>query len=583
MSMSRCMMAFAAACLLSPIAFADPWSRPMQPYPAPEAAGLIGNGRLLAAMDARGRMIHCTWPSPSHYLHTDPREPGSGWRLPGEVPDGAQEWRTELVDGVLTQRAEAGGARYEIESLAAPDLDVFLSRLRVTGAAGANEALWLSRLRPAAARAWNPGVVDWPFQRDSGAVWFVSRDGTRLHGFQPADATARDWERMDALTAERAPPPEWPNTAAGVWIMIAVQGGKAAASVRGQDDALETAPTPAPPGQADAALTAEVFVAFAEDPAAAETLLEQALATGYEDLRARTAAHWRATLAPVAEPARKRALHAVLVCRDAAHGGIVRGPTGLALQYPRLGVWKGRALQLAGYPEHNAALLRNLGGALLDSDHGQAAPGSLPGALYADGRPAWPGALLEIEAAAWWLSGLLKHSGELGLPAAAEFLREFRGAIELAADLLVRWTDPRHLAPAPSYAPDLMRNSRDFGLQALRLMGIESAIQIFEALQRPIPEEWRIRQRELQAEVRFHEINRDGEVALCPSLGYWLRGIVREDDRLLALRPIAAGGQPFAETAIPAPPEGTGAAPFTDAWHAALYLLATGDAARTAP
>jgi hypothetical protein len=569
---------------IAALAGADPFTG-LYPLP-PQPAALTGNGGLTAGLDASGRLVSCRWPSPGYHgqlgfagAGKEPDNPAGGccWGLQTEAgivsaADSRWERQQTHTDEApileIISRDRRSGIQVKQETLVHPEQDVLAIRLTVSGAATAPECAWYQHYAPCTRQLPELPFADYGLDALNGFAAFT--DGGFLCHFRP-DAPGRDaYTRAETLIREKADATAWmafpgPDgaPAQGVWIVTVCRhaGLETHCGRAGHDDSawrrVSGTEMPAPaavmaPSDSAVRITffdtgarvwrAEIHTAFARTFAEARTRAETARAKGFEQMRRETASWWHQRFAPfretVTDPetAARLApdLRAIFLARDRESGAVVRAPvTGgtEALTRIREAVWIAHALDAAGYPEDAEQLLRFCMDCLrLEPGPGMPS-GSLPLAVYTDGRTALPHLLLRPDESAWLLSGLAHHARRRPGQRQALFLDTCREATETAAAFLVRWARINRGTLLPAFSPAEGRDTESFAAVLTAAMGMECAIYSAEVLEEEIPPEWRDRRMELYAILQLNTMNAGAAPPFSenPLLPWWLSKVLEAD------------------------------------------------------
>lgn len=505
MSVVRLPMFFAAALLVGVVLSAAAEVDGKAPIIA------IGNGRLTAGFNASGALVSCRWPSPGNLEQLNsPHGMGAGnalWAIQTEnelIWQDDVRWRVdgmEVADRGFRLNAEYSADNIHVRQEAAihPDQDTLAITLHIEGLDAAPQVAWYAdfspqiRLLPAAPLF--QGVVD-P-ARDFAAYG----EGAALVQFRPFEAGAQQYDKARELATDAADADEWATLGNGVWIALgstnevthAICGAAGGPQSSRQ---VVTQPHGNPPyaavGDCDTTLLAQsvpaeegyectFLVSFAESHDEAKRLFSSASEQRAED--------WPITGA--AEPVdggQAALLSSIRIATDAHSGAIVRAPLGSSLRglvLPRDCTWFVRALDQSRQYEVANQYLAFLLSTVRSSDKPGQPAGTLPAALWADGTPALPEFLVDVEGAAWLLWALWQH--HMALPedmrdADAAFLLQNWDTVSLAGDFLAGWKDYETGMPLPSFDFRLLRDSASYDSALALRMGLAGAASLAETL-----------------------------------------------------------------------------------------------------
>jgi GH15 family glucan-1,4-alpha-glucosidase len=294
------------------------------------------------------------------------------------------------------------------------------------------------------------------------------------------------------------------------------------------------------------ALSATVYVAFARTFEEVERTLDKAVERGYAGLRADVEAHWRVALQPsgVAEGPVLQDLLTIALCTAPGTGAVVRAPVSrppLALCDARTGVWIAYALDRYTFHDAAARLLGFLAGGVRLASEPNRPRGSLPAALYADGKPATPDFVLDVEEAAWLVTALYRHGVHLDDTARAAWWTGVWPSVEAIGDLLASWRRADTGEPLPAYQPGHWRDGITMASVLIEYAGLESAAQIAQMLRKTPPPPWFERQRELDTLIRFRLVDQAALWEVEAPLAFWMRGVVPDYHPLWSGRVVGEG------------------------------------------
>jgi len=579
-----------------------------------DVTAISGNGRLTAGVNRYGRLSSCRWPSPGYhdqlrYQTVSRDQPALGvlpWHgamwairigsklywLTGEPWQATQTCRGETSTVIETSCTLPDTGVTVAQSLFVhPLLDVLVARIAVLGADSAPSVYWFQNFTPCTRLIPEVPVADWMLDRLNDFAAFAALDGQTLYHCRPPAPSAEDWSRAERLASKGAQPVEWAvfddeESGKGVWIATAspnpvaalqcgVDGSPAApwaeiergrlSGTRGATGSCQTALELAPQGE-EQTFCATVFIAFGHGFEQVNTALDQALEWGCERLRADTEAYWNHWLAQAGlslqgnawETVRRRALLTIAQSTDRESGAVVRAPITqppLAFASARAGAWVTLALDMAGYTALAGKHAQFYAGALRRQSRRGMPAGSLAAALYTNGIEAAPHPVLEVDAAAWMLSGLWRHARFLDEVERIVYLEPAWESVEAATDFLAGWTDGRSGAPYASFQSGQLCDGRSGSLLLGVLMGLESGRHIARALERTPNPDWVQRQRELDVLIRTQIINDGTPWTIEPTFPYWLAGILEdrpENESLWRVRVETGNGpMPMGEVLFP--------------------------------
>ncbi len=592
------------------------------------SAGLAhasGNGALTVGANLGGRVVSCCWPSPgAHDQITYVAEPGERRDAPpwhglrwGVSFGGEYLWFGAPGDS-LEQRYAAPGAPIIVTEGRMPgdggqarqvlfvhaELDVLVARLEVTGPDSPPAFCFFANFTPCTRAVPELPLGDWAFDALNDFAAYADPGSGVVTHFRPAAPGMRDWEKARALAARGAAPSEWEvfrdGTSISYGAMPAARtiliGDETAFERTGtlrfnEDDKCRVSATGRlysamliAPEREDGRWQATVLAAFGVKAAASRRLLEDAQARGYQRLLEETRQFWTARCARVRvpeglTPEQQASFHAavrtLLVSADRGGGAVVRAPVTqppLALDWPRHGAWINLALDVAGYPETVERHLRFYAGTVRREPARGRPIGSLPAACYATGEEALPRAILDADAAAWFVASVWRHTLFLDATAQAAFLASLWDEVSLCADFLVRWSHGPLGEPLPAFEPASMRDRTSLESLLAFYLGIESAARIAGSVGQAVPAPWEQQRRELQSLIQLRLARLDTPEAWPETMSCWLDGVLSEDHWLR--KPMRAGDRTWAPVdhdTITVPEPVTSVGP--DALNAAFTLL----------
>jgi hypothetical protein len=202
--------------------------------------------------------------------------------------------------------------------------------------------------------------------------------------------------------------------------------------------------------------------------------------------------------------------------------------------------------------------------------------GLAPALLTADGRPALPWAVRDIDGTAWLITACQQHLRYLDGLAREGFARDCWPAVQAGADLLADWSQGPNGPMLPSFQWSLGREGRSLESQVLALAALEAAMEIApQAADTPNPD-WQARADELLARLLL-QAQGDTPLPLDAWVAAWVRAGLLENapPRVARLNQVlvdtGGGGMPWQRVPVPAPPNA--AAP-GNAREAAAVLIA---------
>lgn len=502
-----------------------------------------------------------------------------------------------------------------------PEQDLIVARITVLGTPGPSAVYWFQNFSPCARLIPELPIADWALDALNDFAVFAAPGGERLYHFRPEHTGQEDWERAEALankaSAEGGLPPEWDVFDTGVWIgaatpnrvrahqcgndqgpnsaRAAIETGRFAgsSSAVGQcHAAYDLIPEDRARGSAragDRALITTVYIAFGQNRQRVDDILDYAGERGFDCLQRETEAYWRRWLEPAGltleesalESTRRRALLTIAQATDRQTGVVVRAPITqppMALAFARYGAWITLALDMAGYPSLAERNTRFYAEVLRREGRPGMPRGSLPAACYANHVPALPHVILDVDATAWMLGSLWRHAAFLDRKARRDYLESVWDTVDVAADFLIQWKHGVKGEPLHSFERNRLRDTRSVSSQLLILMGLESALEMAAVLQKPAPEAWAVRRRELDTLVRFHLLNDPAPWLLEPETACWLRDVAPQDHPMWRATVKVEGGQiALRNVAFPAGAfldEPARRPSYPDAAHAAMQFIA---------
>ncbi len=531
-----------------------------------DAGDALGNGGLTVTFSTTGRIAAVHWPSPGYFEQLS-YVVRTGERGSLSVPEGqglcwaarvgeAFTWELDddferclqgrpTVERMSCSPAEpqpacivGGGGKTGTPSFFVHgERDILVARFEPVGGGSPARVYWCANFTPCTRR-----IPEWPgadslFDYANDFALFTPDNGRTIVHFRPEEPRGTDWNDARTLAEEGGQATGWRDFDEGVWIAqspaepatafqcgVSGTASSAFAQVKagvldGQtaavgdcDSAFEF--TCAPPATGGATVPVTVYIAFGNTYAAAAQNLDYARERGYDALLRETAEHWNSRLSPSGPQtqAQERLLEVLQTCMDRETGALVRMPLAsppLHVDVPRTGVIGAYALSIAG--RHD--LVRKRIDFYLNALRTQNAPGcpagSLPAGLYASGDEAVPGLILDVEAVAWLLWLCERHAAALSPEERAAFIDAAWPRLELAAEFLSGWFDPRTGLPRTAFNPQTLRDSQSPELAIRTHMGLVSALSL-AASKGEERSEWRKRAQDLEALIRARYIGPDG-------------------------------------------------------------------------
>ncbi len=548
--MSRMMRGLLTLILLSQSASADELQALEEQYGRGDLSAVTGNGGLTVGINATGTISLCRWPSPSYSDHLSYRSRIDADGTPRAEEGGGLRWGVQLGEKWIwmedplwsTQHEYTGDWPPVIRSTSAlrdspirvvrtlvvhPDRDVFASRITISGYENEPPLQWSAHFAPCTSNYPEMPLADWYDDTRNGFAAFAQGGGDEVTHFRPRAPGISEWARAEALVAGQEPFDTWLDFGAGVWI---VQGtaaevtgfhlGSGVADLSedlrrqelGQHSAVGTPYSTQrmlPEARGDGGVGASVFVAIGASLADARESLRWAAALGYDRFMDEVGESvGNPSDASADSPNdttdfarlmdRLRTL--LLVMQDRQTGAIVRSPAAqppLARDWPRHALWMTYALDLAGFHDRAerhclflAQRIRRL--------HRRGMPvGSMPATLYADGVPASPHVLLDLEAPPGMIMAMLMHARILSAEERDTFLAAIWPTVRLSGDFLASWMDARDGSPLHSFDLAQRHDSQSFDRLVATRAGIGQALEIADLAGEDAPESWARRKAQL--------------------------------------------------------------------------------------
>lgn len=514
-------------------------------YGPTDLAMVSGMGGLTVGVNGRGSISLCKWPSPGYddqvsyrTRSTDENGPvveaGDGlfWGIRIEeelVWLNDSRWRVRQryrswTDTIMVTESRWPDSEIVVTQRVAvlPAGDVFVCALEMTGFESAPQVFWYANFAPCTRRLPELPVADWMLDGLNDFAAFADLDEQLVVHFRPAHPGKKDWARAAGLIASSAGSGEWEAFGEGTW--IGYRGGKglraaycgagnvtpseAAGRLVGLNDRVS-----AVAGQChsvvelilrgdDDGYRASVTAAFGKTFGEMRERLD-AVANAEAGRLIREAARpqpgflRRAPDPPVGNPEiskyLSRARLTLLASRDSVSGSVVRSPAvqpPLARDWPRNGAWIIYALDLAGAHELSEKHL-NFYLDRVRTEYVRGKPmGSLPASTYSDGTESSPHLVVDDEAVCWMLWALNEHGRLMPERRRSAYLSSHWDKVVLCADFIALWKDNRRGAPLWSKDPIRLRDPITQERLFAAKLGLDSAIAIAAAIERPPDPLW---------------------------------------------------------------------------------------------
>jgi len=603
-----------------------------------DVSRVSGNGALTAGVNSYGRVTSCRWPSPGYYDQLTYRTISRSLPELGVPPWHGLEWAVRLDNSVYwlrgrdvqdSNQAYAGEGSTVIETICClrpgvyavqslfvhAQKDLLVAHVAVSGTAERPRIYWFENLTPCTRLLPELPLGDWAFDALNDFAVFTDSEQHIVYHFRPEGSGSADWEQARALADRAAPANEWQVFGDGVWIGCAtaepwlgfqcatdespeaadgqIAGGTLAGrkcAVGACHSAIELAVT-----FPESAWEATVFLGFGRNREEVDALITYARERDYAGLRKETDSYWTEWLTkrglsagiPLGTVRRRSAL-TLAQATDRNSGAVVRAPITqppLAVDCPRLGAWITLALDLAGDHDGAEKHLRFYLDALRGEGHGGLPRGSLAAAYYANRMEATPHPVLDVEAVAWMLSSVWRHSRFLEQGSGLTYLASVWKPVSAAADFLAGWADSRGGPPLPSFDAGVLRDRQSSAQLLHAFMGLAAAMNIAAALGESRHEDWNTRRRELEEQIRAHFAHDPTPLSLDLTTPYWLKEVVPENlevnwDIWDATLEISGEPRPMRDVSFPTKAILEETAPsdsFPDAFRAALQLIAAAE------
>ena len=531
-----------------------------------DAGDALGNGGLTVTFSATGRIAGVHWPSPGYFDQLSyalcageqgslsvPEGQGLCWAartgetFTWELDD---DFERCLQDRPAVARMSpspagpqpacivGGGGKTGTPSFFVHgERDILVARFEPVGGASPEKLYWCANFTPCTRLIPESPTADSLFDYANDFAVFTPDQGRTIVHFRPEKPRSTDWDDARTLASHGGEAPGWRDFDEGVWLaqspaepatgfQCGVSGTASSAFAQVKAGALDgqTAAvgdcdsafefTCASPANGGAAAPITVYIAFGSTYDAAAENLDYARERGYDALLREAADYWNGRLSPSGPQAQphERLLEVLLTCLDRETGALVRMPLAsppLHVDVPRTGVMGAYALSIAG--RHD--LVRKRIDFYLNALRTQNTPGcpagSLPAGLYANGGEAVPRLILDVEAVAWLLWLCERHAAALPPEDRAAFIDAAWPRLELAAEFLSGWFDPRTGLPRTAFNPQTLRDGQSPELAVRAHMGLVSALSL-AASKGEERAEWRKRARDLETLIRARYIGPDG-------------------------------------------------------------------------
>ncbi len=438
-----------------------------------------------------------------------------------------------------------------------PERDLLVVQLDIENAPPIGHVYWYANFSPCTRLVPEWPVADWLLDGRNDFACFSTEDGQAIVHFRPARPGVGEWQAARSNVEGRGK--GWGAFRDGVYIAYAslepvenlqcgVENTDSSAYVQARRGLLDG--NRAAVGACDSALAitprqeggvqrATVLVACAESLDDVMDTLAFGRDQGPSALLDATKTYWSDWLASTPKAAnpeftrvKERCLLAIAQAMDRRTGAIVDAPAKAsisAIDMPRNGAWATLALERAGKHELATRHIQFYASALRRSPAPGRPAGTLPAGLYANGVEGLPSAILDMEGAAWMLWLFQSHGECLEQEKQTEFLRGMWEAVDLAAECIVAWDEPRTGEPPPSFDPRLLRDSsRPDRFFALR-MGLDSAVRIASLLGEERPG-WTQRRDELDMLIQRDFISSDEKWPTSASAMLWPAALYPPDD-----------------------------------------------------
>lgn len=446
---------------------------------AADVPTVIGNGRLTAAVAPDGRIVSITWPRPGLFEQLGQ----DGLALEnGEAADRIERIGPGTLRIMGARMPE--GADWSIVVCIPADTDALIIE-QESGKAPA----WLADFSPMPS-----GVPGLPGAKSifPGLGGFADmRQGDAHFVFRTEDLSSREAERTEDLADDpNATLTQWNRLGDGVWIAI--------------DGVMEL------DEPADSALRMDgsaIRASFGQSASGAYDGLSRARGFTSANAPALDSSGLHFPADPAMAIIAQEALATLLAVQASETGAMVRRPWGIGADgqdWPRDGVWAIAALRRAGAVERAERLLAFYAAAVESDAEPDGPYGSMPTALQADGDPALPPYIRDIEGPARLLAAAAQ-SAESG----ALLSDDVRAAAERAMAFLTDWAHPVSRFPLAGYDPTVKRDRATASQLPVLAAGLDAGLRILTQ-QHPEAERWIRRMTEVDALVRSHCLDETG-------------------------------------------------------------------------
>lgn len=515
-----------------------------------DTTSIVGNGTLTLGFSESGvvsvfRFSGPCAPNQVEYRGGAPGSDGGGF---GFVAAEGVRWlnarNIRLKESAAVLLLQLDGA--DVTAFVHSTLNVAALRVQTADDTSASAVLWRSDFSPCPRVM--PGVPGseriFPARAD---LLAFHENGTVYH-VRISEVSSATWESAEEFAAG-GQEPNWFRKGSGVWIAYSTADGIARALCAADAESTALLNGSRAVGACksiaelplDSSRAATLFIAAGETKPEAEAALKTAIDTGFDALLAETEAAWEARLAeatnpPIAEDAVKnlyrRALRQVLLTADPKSGAVARAATAqppLSIDVPRLGAWSTLALDLANMrneAERHALFYAQQ--ARTSGAEGVPA-GSVPAALFGDGTPAVPDAVLDLHAAAWTLWSLWQHDAFVPDVERDEYRKNALSSAERIAEYVSGQVRMAHNTPVFSFNPAVLRDTADVETLGVALAGLRSAASLVRAAGSDNPH-WYERVRELEDILRFRVLDATGNFLIDDPLVLWPAELVAAGD-----------------------------------------------------
>ncbi len=454
--------------------------------------------------------------------------------VPDSVRSSAYSPQTERELGCLVG---GGGSTGTPQFFVHSQRDVLVARFEPGPMASPTKIYWCANFTPCTRLIPELPIADSTFDYANDFAVFTPDNGRTIVHFRPEALKGSYWDDARKLATTGGHAPAWTQFDEGVWIaqspietptgfQCGVYGTPASAfkqveagvlqgctaAVGECDSAFEFTCSAQQEGEQVPPIT--IYIAFGRTYSAAIENLDYARAKGYHNLLREASEGWRKRLSPQRPVTHMsdKMLETILTCMDRETGALVRTPLAsppLHVDIPRHGVMGAYALARAG--RHD--LVRKRIGFYLDAVRETDSPGrpagSVPAALYTNGQDAVPHLVLDAQAPAWVLWLCAEHTRTLIPEERAAFVDAIWPKVELAAEFLAAWQDPRTGMPRTAFNPETLRDGQAPEQVVRTYMGLESGLALAKLAGQERPD-WRKRLQELEAIIRAGYMGPDG-------------------------------------------------------------------------